>query len=73
MSDAAADGAAVAHLHVGDGGGGLRQQRALLFEQLGIFDLSMGDEGADDQVIAFFGDRIETGNAADVEDVSGFR
>ena len=55
VSDTAADGAAVAHLHVGDGGRGLRQQRTLLFQQLGIFDLSMGNEGADDQAIAFFG------------------
>ena len=54
MSDTAADGAAIAHLHVGDSGRGLRQQRTFLFEQIGIFDLSMGDKGADDQVITFF-------------------
>ena len=73
MSDTAADGAAIAHLYVGDCGCRLWQQRTFLFQQVGIFDLRMGDQGADDQVIAFFGNRVETRNAADVEEISRFR
>ena len=43
------------------------------FEQGGVFDLLVGDQRADDQMVAFFGDRVEAGNSADVDDVGRFR
>src|SRR5689334_17777048 len=70
MSEAAADGAAIADLHVADDGGRLGKQRAFITEQSGSGDLSMSGQRADGDFVFLFADVIHAAKAADVDDVA---
>ena len=67
MGEAAADGAAVPHLHVADVGRGFRQQRAFFPQQRRAGDLLMRRHGADGEMTTFVADDVQRLNAPDVD------
>src|SRR5579863_886191 len=70
MSEASADGSAIADLHVANLRSSFGQKRAFFAEKLGGGDLRMSGESADGDVVSVFADVIEAAEMADVDDVT---
>lgn len=71
VGNVTADGAAVAHLRVGDQLGGFCQQRHLGLQDGGIDQVVFHRHRSDDHGVAFFADATQLGNAVDVDQVLG--
>src|SRR6185437_5465099 len=70
VSNAAANRAAIAHLHITDFGSSLGEQRALRAQQFRGDDLRVRDERADGDFVALFADVIHSSDPADVNDIA---
>ena len=68
VGDRAADRAAVAHLRVADVAGGVRQQRHVLGEHVGVLDVVVAGQRADGDVVAGVADVRQVAEPADVDE-----
>ena len=73
MREAAADRAAVAHRAIGDAAGNALQEPAEMIGNAAVFDVGVGDAGADFEMILAVVDRSQFGNRRDIDQQFGLR
>ena len=71
VGDVAADGGAVAHERVRDHARGVEQNRIALRHRGGFLELRLGHQRADAKEAVPLLERVEPGNAGDIDDVRG--
>ena len=71
MRNASADRAAIAHRAIGDAAGDVTEQAGEMIRNAPVFDVGMGDAGADLEVVACIGHRGELRDGRDVDQQIG--